>query len=431
MARYWGPGLVLTASVVGTGEVIGVPALGAQAGYGLLWLVLASCLVKLPLQLLIGRHALRTGQTTLQMMSDLPGPRWRASWFVWGTLAMIAVTNFQMGAMIGGCAQVLVLVFPGSPPDAWAAALVVLTILLLTLGGYGLLERLATLLVVALSIATLVCVGFLQGTPHAVAPGELLAGLWPRLSRDEVALALGVFAITGIGTTEIIQYPYWCLDKGYARAAGPHTDTPDWAARARGWVRVMHADAMLSMVVYTLITLAFYLLGASVLHRLGELPRGLSMVATLSRMFTETLGPWAFGLFLAGVFCALYSTLIVSVAANTALALDGLRLLGVHRLHDPATHERWRRGFVAALPLAQLGLYFVLRDPVAMVTLGGLAQSVMLPATALAIVYLRHRRLDRQLLPSRALDVTLWIACALVTAVSSYGVWTLLRRPGS
>ena len=42
-----------------------------------------------------------------------------------------------------------------------------------------------------------------------------------------------------------------------------------WEARALGWIRVMKVDASLSLVIYTAATVAFYFLGAAVLHREG------------------------------------------------------------------------------------------------------------------------------------------------------------------
>lgn len=71
-------------------------------------------------------------------------------------------------------------------------------------------------------------------------------------------------------------------------------------------------------------------------------------------MYTETLGLWAFLVFLIGAFFALYMTLIVSTAANTTLFLDSFAILGLRRLDDPATRERWRKGLVTGLPILQL-----------------------------------------------------------------------------
>ena len=44
--RYLGPGLILSVSIVGSGELIATTTMGAQAGFALLWIVIFSCAVK-------------------------------------------------------------------------------------------------------------------------------------------------------------------------------------------------------------------------------------------------------------------------------------------------------------------------------------------------------------------------------------------------
>ena len=104
---------------------------------------------------------------------------------------------------------------------------------------------------------------------------------------------LGAFGITGIGGDEIMAYNYWLIEKGYASHTGPRQDSEAWRRRAAGWMRVMQWDAMVSMCVYTLVTVVFYLLGAAVLHRQGLVPKSEELIKTLSFMYTESLGAWA------------------------------------------------------------------------------------------------------------------------------------------
>src|ERR1700716_4755150 len=75
-----GPGLILAASIVGTGELINTTSLGAKAGFSLLWLILLSCLIKVFVQVELGRYAITNGRTTLPAFDTLPGPRIGASW---------------------------------------------------------------------------------------------------------------------------------------------------------------------------------------------------------------------------------------------------------------------------------------------------------------------------------------------------------------
>src|SRR5213592_3039480 len=136
--------------------------------------------------------------------------------------------------------------------------------------------------------------------PQYFSWSALLRGLKPQLPGAGLTTAVAVFGITGIGATEFFMYPYWCVEKGYARFTGTVDGTPAWRTRALGWVRVMQVDAICSMVIYTIATLAFYLLGAGILNGMGLAPVGNEMIKVLSKMYTQTLGPGAVWLFYLG-----------------------------------------------------------------------------------------------------------------------------------
>src|SRR6476661_5495798 len=99
--RQVGPGLILAASIVGTGELINTTGLGAKAGFTLLWLILLSCVIKVFVQIELGRYAITHGKTTLAAFDTLPGPRLGASWICWLWLLMTLGTQFQIAAMEG------------------------------------------------------------------------------------------------------------------------------------------------------------------------------------------------------------------------------------------------------------------------------------------------------------------------------------------
>src|SRR5512135_1982786 len=69
-----GPGLVLCASIVGSGELIATTTLGAQVGYAALWVILLSCAVKPAVQAELGRYTVATGETGLEALDAVPGP---------------------------------------------------------------------------------------------------------------------------------------------------------------------------------------------------------------------------------------------------------------------------------------------------------------------------------------------------------------------
>ena len=216
------------------------------------------------------------------------------------------------------------------------------------------------------------------------------------------------------------MYPYWCLEKGYARFVGPNDASQDWSRRARGWIRVMHVDIVASMVIYTVATIAFYLLGAGILHGMGLVPAARDMMPVLSKMYTETLGPWALWLFYAGGIATLYGTIFAGVAAHSRICADLCRLLGFFPSEDYAQRVRLRRRFVMFLSVFPVALHFLFQSPVRMVVAGGVAQALMLPVIAVGALYLRHRKLPAQLAPSRTSTVGLWLAVIVVVSVMGY-----------
>ena len=143
IVRLIGPGLILASSIVGSGELIATTVLGAENGYILLWLIIMSCLVKTVVQNELGRYAIGTGKTTLEAFNEVPGPRLKVSWLVWMWCAMVTVTLFQVGAMLGGTSEILHRQFPGVPITVFVWLLAVGTMVLLIIGKYVVVERIA------------------------------------------------------------------------------------------------------------------------------------------------------------------------------------------------------------------------------------------------------------------------------------------------
>ena len=159
---------------------------------------------------------------------------------------------------------------PGTSVDIWVGLLLVITLAVLLTGSYGQIEFVATLLVVIFTILTVVTAGLLQVHPEYFTWSSVAKGLAFDVPDKGFFTAIAVFGITGVGAIELTQYPSWCVEKGYARA--------------RGWIRVIHVDILLAMVIYTFATVAFYLLGAGVLNKLELIPESSKMIENLSRL---------------------------------------------------------------------------------------------------------------------------------------------------
>ena len=417
--RRIGPGMILAASIVGSGELIATTTLGAETGYTALWVVLLSCFIKPAIQAELGRYTIATGQTGLEAFDQVPGPRIRVNWVVWAWAVMVLLTLLQVGAMFGGVSQVMNEIVPSVPVNAWVFFFLALTLALLLGGGYERIERLAMVKVGLFTLLTLLAALILTRMPQYFSWSEVSRGLQFGLPEGGLTTAVAVFGITGVGATEFFMYTYWCVEKGYARFAGPRELGSEWRGRALGWARVMRVDIIASMLIYTVATLAFYLLGAGILHGMGLVPSAKDMIRVLSNIYTQTYGGWSLYVFYLGATVTLYGTIFAATAAHSRLYADLFRLLGRFPRDDYASRVRYRNGFIVFLSVTPALLFLLMQSPVWMVKAGGLAQAVMLPVIGIGTLYLRHKRLPKEVQPSRWVTAALWFAAAVIVLFMS------------
>ncbi|MCH7687591.1 MAG: Nramp family divalent metal transporter [Planctomycetes bacterium] len=559
IVKRLGPGLIIAGSIVGSGELIATTKTGAQAGISLLWLILIGCVIKVFVQIELGRYTISHGETTLAALDRIPGPRLRVKWIIWYWLIMVLVGLGQLGGIVGGVGQSLALAFPltgdyseaiqipserelkqyigwrddienggsefsrlsvvdqdrikngqklmkgridklngsganfgtnvltavenliaaeqeldsakksngdASGPDDlkakltqnkqavvkltesatyddkyWALVVTLITIGILFRGRYGLIQTMATVLVVTFTFITIGNVIALEFKPDfRLSIDEILSGLWFGLPdatpappgivgwavKNPLATALATFGIIGVGASELVMYPYWCLEKGYAKFTGKRSDEESWARRARGWMMVMHYDAYASMVIYTTATLAFFFMGVAVMYSQGLDPEGMRMVGTLLEQYVPVFGSAARWLFLIGAISVLYSTFLVANAGFGRIYTDALKVFGLLDHHDQKAHDRWVSTFCVILPLISLGIFCTGADVVKLVLLGGTMQAIMLPMLAYAAIYFRYRMTDSRLKPGRLWDVLLILSCVGLVIAGAWGAYSKL-----
>ena len=181
--RRIGPGIILAASIVGSGELIATTTLGAKVGYAALWIILLSCFIKPAVQAEMGRYIIATGETGLESFNHVPGPRLKVNWIVWMWIVMTLMTMFQVGAMFAGVSQVMFLL-TGIAVKIWILIFLAITLALLLGGGYDRIEGIAMVKVGLFTMLT-----FLAALLLAVATGQPSAA-----PLRDAALALDVAA---------------------------------------------------------------------------------------------------------------------------------------------------------------------------------------------------------------------------------------------
>jgi Mn2+/Fe2+ NRAMP family transporter len=423
---FLGPGFILSASIVGSGELIATTTLGARAGFVAFWVIIVSCLVKVVVQLEIGKHTILTGETAMQIFNRLPGPVFRKGrWAVWALFVFLLLKLVQLGGMLGSAEIVLNMLFPEVAVLYWLWIGAFVVALLIYRGYYRLVEKASLVMIAMFTVLTLASVFSLGLTPYAISWSDIASGLRLALPPEVVGVAIGAFGITGVASDEIIAYNYWCIEKGYAAFTGPRDDSPEWRHRAQGWINVMYLDAFAAMIVYTAVTAAFYLLGAAILHNRAAIPEGNQLIETVALIYTESLGPGVRNAYLVGAFFVLYSSVFASLAAWTRMYSDIFGQLGWIDFYDLRQRKRVVAILSWSFPAAWALIYMYLKLPVAMILFGGAVGSIMLFLVVFAAIHIRYAR--PPILPNqgRLYEVAFWVSTMSIALVGVYGLWAI------
>jgi Mn2+/Fe2+ NRAMP family transporter len=425
--KYLGPGLVISAAVIGSGELITTTALGAKAGFVLLWLVIISTAIKVWVQLELAQWSILNGKPALQGYNQVGPKIFGLGWINVLWILMDFAKILQRGGIIGGTVAAFSIMFPviGEPLETpslvfWTVLLIAGVISLLYTNRYGLLERTAFISVVMFTIITVGLALGLPFTPFAYTGSTLMDGLSFAIPAGTLGFAIAMFGLTGVGADEMTTYTYWCIEKGYARWTGPNNGTEERAKRAEGWIKVMRTDVLISWVICTVCTMAFYVIGAAVLHPQGLVPQGNQMITTLSRIYTDTMGDWAHWMFLIGAVTVLGSTLIASTASVPRLWANTLGLLGVIDWNDVAARQKAIRIMTVVFPIIWAIGFLLIQSPVVMVQIGGIASGVFLVAVVIAVWSLRSSEVPARFKRNHVFTAALFLSSFAIIALGIY-----------
>jgi Mn2+/Fe2+ NRAMP family transporter len=436
--KYLGPSLIVTGAVIGSGELVLTTSLGAAVGWSLLWWMLLSCWSKSLVQAELARYTIVSGDTYLRALNRVPGRVWRVSWPFWLQLFAFLPGVMGMGGILGGTGEALSflasLAHLSIDPKLSTGAIAALTALLLSTGSYKWLERVMLVLVATFTLTTLICSIAMQFTEFRTSAADVFGGMTPDLALfvSVAALALSAYGYTGTASGDISAYTYWCIEKGYPSYVGSERRDPHWESHARGWMKVLHTDVWLGLVLLTCATIPYYVLGAGVLNKMGLEPEGSgATISVLSNIFTQTLGEWAVWVFSIGAFFILFSTVLAGVAAGGRFLPDYLIEMKLFDRSNVALRKAIIRGYVVGLPVAAFLIYLFSPGFVFLIKVGGLTSAILLPVQSGSTLWLQSRNMDPRIRPRAPARFGLWTVFFFQLVMAFLVVWFVILGRGA
>lgn len=362
------PGLFLIGFNIGTGSVTAMSKAGADYGMGLLWALLASCLITFYLMMQFGKFTAVSGLTALEGIRKHIHP-------AVGIFLIVALTLNVSGGIMGvmGIVNSLLEEWSSQWPNgglnaiAWTAITATLVYLLFLTGKTKTFEKALSLMVALMGVAFFS--NFFIMRPET---GEILRGLVPSIPEAAKSNSGGPMLVLAgmIGTT--ISSMVFLVRTTLVKEQG-------WTAAD---LPIQRRDAAISATVMFLISAAIMAAAAATIHANGGTLDDVKDMVVILKPFA---GELAIGLFVLGI-----------VAAGLSSHFPNIVLLP-WLITDYASLKRdWTRWDFRLIVLVMSLLSFVVpvfhHRPVLVLVASQTLAALVLPVTVACIWYLSNRK---------------------------------------
>jgi Mn2+/Fe2+ NRAMP family transporter len=416
--KWYGPGLIWMISSVGSGSVLFTPRIGSRYEYGLLWMALMVVFMMWVMIREVGWYTVVTGKTILEGYRSLPGPRNWAIWLIFLPQIVACVVTVAGIAALTGSA--LMIAFPGNQA-LYATVVTILSLILVVSGHYKIVE-----LATSVMAGVLVAAALITAAQVFPAVERLVGGIVPGLPEDfDLDFVLPWVGFILAGAAGIMWFSYWVAAREYG---GPVLEDEkeeqegedDFLddnhqkrlnSRLNQWIRIMSSTAAIGVIGGGLIIVAFMILGAQLLAPEGIIPEGIQVAEDLTRLLSEVWGTFGYWLLIIGVTIALAGTIFSNQDGWGRMFADATQILIEPHLDSLEGENSWLASklrnrewlkniyaiWIAAI--VPLIIFFLVRDPVDILSVGGVVTTIHTPVVVFLTLYLNRKQLPESLRP--------------------------------
>jgi Mn2+/Fe2+ NRAMP family transporter len=366
-----GPGLIVAATGIGSGDVVSATVGGARYGVVLLWAIAVGAFFKFVLSEGIARWQLATGLTALEgWAAHLP--KWVKFYFgayllLWTVAVSAALTN-ATGLGISNLTG-------GAITQSWGAiAHSVIGFVFVWVGGYAWFEKLMKLLVGLMGFSILVCAILIVSNWSQVLAGVFI----PRIPDASGTYVLSIIGGIG-GSITMLSYNYWMREENISGAKD--------LGYVRGDVAIAYLfTAIFGMSIMLIANQAFFVAGLTITDA-QAVPKMAEVLGTL-------LGPFGVYAYSLGFWAAVFASLLGVWQSVPYLYADfyGVmkRLSPIERQEITKVTSRPYRLALAFITLIPMPFAFTGR-PIVIIVIYTIVGSLFVPFLAATLLYLNNR----------------------------------------
>jgi len=290
-----GPGLLFAGAAIGVSHLVQSTRAGADFGLGLLWVLLLVNLFKYPFFQFGPRYATATGESLLDGYKKL-GKGVLATYYILslGTMftiqtAVTIVTAGLASSLFGDFISIRV----------WTVVILLICLSLLIFGKYKLLDRLIKIIIVILAISTLTAVSVaLFNNTNTISFKQVL----PENSL-EIAFLIAFMGWMPAPLDIAVLQSLWSVEK--------QKETKKYTTKSALF------DFNVGYFGTIILGIGFLLLGTLIMFNSGETFSNKAGVFSgqLIKMFTTSLGDWAYVIIGIAAFTTMFSTTLTTLDA--------------------------------------------------------------------------------------------------------------------
>ena len=291
-----GPGLLFAGAAIGVSHLVQSTRAGADFGFGLLWALLIAALFKYPFFQFGPRYAAATGETLLDGYKKLGKGVLLISYCI--SFITMFIIQAAVTIVTAGLAEHL---FGFFDMVTWSLIITILSISILLIGKYKLLDNLMKYVILILTISTLVAVGVAIVKNNEV---HTFTQVFP-LETIEIYFLIAFLGWMPAPLDISIWQSIWSLEK-------EKTTTKKTTTKQAIF------DFNIGYVGTIIMALCFVVLGALVMHKTGQSFSNVGSVfaGQLIELYTKNLGNFAYVFIAIAAFTTMFSTTITTLDAS-------------------------------------------------------------------------------------------------------------------
>ncbi len=302
-----GPGLLFAGAAIGVSHLVQSTKAGANFGLGLLWALLLVNICKYPFFQFGPRYAAATGESLVEGYAKLGKPI-LGVYFILNFATMFtiqaAVTIVTAGiatTLFGDFGVLSIGRFSIASIQIWTAIILAISLFILVIGKYTLLDRLIKIIIITLTISTIIAVFFAYTGHNRVLSFKQIL---PKNSLD-IAFLIAFMGWMPAPLDVAVWHSIWSVEK--------KKDNSNILAS-----KTALFDFNIGYIGTIVLGIGFLLLGTFVMYNTGEtFSKSAGLFANqLINMYTKNLGSWAYLIIGIAAFTTMLSTTLTSLDAS-------------------------------------------------------------------------------------------------------------------